>query len=247
LIFSNLVQDENSNISIRINTTIASLYHSSDSSTSASRVAHTLLIAREHRIPIRASDDETLLFERAFPARASGARLILNYCSRSLPSLPPISNTSFRDPHCPFTTIRSTTAPQRGSLPSPPQQIVSKQNPRIHITLDDSPERLASRRAEQRFDSTAAIMSAAPYEIRTNDNGRSRKQSMAELKLRRLTELNQRLQEDLNRRRIPVSEAAVEYVSSCRNRVARRHWRRRTWPNVLRATEAVHVTQNTTC
>jgi guanine nucleotide-binding protein subunit gamma len=47
-------------------------------------------------------------------------------------------------------------------------------------------------------------MSAAPYEIRTNDNGRSRKQSMAEL--------NQRLQEDLNRRRIPVSEAAVEYV-----------------------------------
>lgn len=36
---------------------------------------------------------------------------------------------------------------------------------------------------------------------------------MAELKLRRLNELNQRLQEDLNRRRIPVSEAAMEYVS----------------------------------
>ncbi|KAF1827817.1 uncharacterized protein K489DRAFT_406459 [Dissoconium aciculare CBS 342.82] len=56
-------------------------------------------------------------------------------------------------------------------------------------------------------------MSAAPYEIRTNDNGRSRKQSMAELKLRRLTELNQRLQEDLNRRRIPVSEAAVDLIA----------------------------------
>lgn len=53
---------------------------------------------------------------------------------------------------------------------------------------------------------------SAPYEMRTTDNGRSRKQSMAELKLRRLTELNQRLQEDLNRRRIPVSEAATEYV-----------------------------------
>lgn len=54
---------------------------------------------------------------------------------------------------------------------------------------------------------------STPYEIRSNDNGKSKKQSMAELKLRRLTELNQRLQEDLNRRRIPVSEAALEYVA----------------------------------
>lgn len=36
---------------------------------------------------------------------------------------------------------------------------------------------------------------------------------MAELKLRRLTELNQRLQEDLNRRRIPVSEAAMDLIA----------------------------------
>ena len=56
---------------------------------------------------------------------------------------------------------------------------------------------------------------SSPYEIRSNDNGKSKKQSMAELKLRRLTELNQRLQEDLNRRRIPVSEAALERVSRC--------------------------------
>ncbi|KAK8200959.1 hypothetical protein M8818_006279 [Zalaria obscura] len=54
---------------------------------------------------------------------------------------------------------------------------------------------------------------SAPYEIRTNDNGRSKKQSMAELKLRRLNELNQRLQEDLNRRRIPVSEAAIDLIA----------------------------------
>ena len=53
---------------------------------------------------------------------------------------------------------------------------------------------------------------STPYEVRMNDNGKSKKQSMAELKLRRLTELNQRLQEDLNRRRIPVSEAAMECV-----------------------------------
>ena len=54
-------------------------------------------------------------------------------------------------------------------------------------------------------------MMAAPYEIRTGGDGKSKKQSMAELKLRRLTELNQRLREDLDRRRIPVSEAALEY------------------------------------
>ncbi|KAK3066758.1 Guanine nucleotide-binding protein subunit gamma [Teratosphaeriaceae sp. CCFEE 6253] len=54
---------------------------------------------------------------------------------------------------------------------------------------------------------------SSPFELRTNDNGKSKKQSMAELKLRRLTELNQRLQEDLNRRRIPVSEASVDLIA----------------------------------
>ncbi|KAG9633145.1 hypothetical protein KCU64_g15943, partial [Aureobasidium melanogenum] len=52
-----------------------------------------------------------------------------------------------------------------------------------------------------------------PCEIRNNDTGRSKKQSMAELKLRRLNELNQRLQEDLNRRRIPVSEASMDLIA----------------------------------
>ncbi|QIW97554.1 hypothetical protein AMS68_003072 [Peltaster fructicola] len=42
---------------------------------------------------------------------------------------------------------------------------------------------------------------------------RSKKQSMAELKLRRLTELIERLQEDLNRRRITVSEASVDLIA----------------------------------
>jgi len=38
------------------------------------------------------------------------------------------------------------------------------------------------------------------------------KQSMADLKLRRLTELNNRLREDLERERIPVSQAAKRLV-----------------------------------
>jgi guanine nucleotide-binding protein subunit gamma len=52
-------------------------------------------------------------------------------------------------------------------------------------------------------------MMSTPYDMRSGD-GRNRKQSMAELKLRRLQELNARLKEDLERRRIPVSEAANE-------------------------------------
>lgn len=51
----------------------------------------------------------------------------------------------------------------------------------------------------------------ANYEIRTGgDSRRQPRQSMAELKLRRLQELNIRLQDDLSRRRVPVSEAALE-------------------------------------
>lgn len=53
----------------------------------------------------------------------------------------------------------------------------------------------------------------ANYETRSGgDSRRAPRQSMAELKLRRLQELNGRLRDDLERRRVPVSEAAVEYV-----------------------------------
>jgi len=55
-------------------------------------------------------------------------------------------------------------------------------------------------------------MMAAGYDMR-GPEGRNRKQSMAELKLRRLQELNARLKEDLERRRIPVSEAANDLIS----------------------------------
>ena len=51
-----------------------------------------------------------------------------------------------------------------------------------------------------------------PSQIKKN------KQSMADLKLRRLTELNNRLREDLDRERIPVSQAAKRYGPSRRFR-----------------------------
>ena len=49
------------------------------------------------------------------------------------------------------------------------------------------------------------------YELRTGDV-RNKKQSMADLKLRRLNELNLRLREDLDRPRIRVSEASMRSV-----------------------------------
>ncbi|KAI0145677.1 GGL domain-containing protein [Hypoxylon sp. NC1633] len=48
-----------------------------------------------------------------------------------------------------------------------------------------------------------------PSQIKKN------KQSMADLKLRRLTELNSRLREDLERERIPVSQAARSIIAYC--------------------------------
>ncbi|TDZ23655.1 Guanine nucleotide-binding protein subunit gamma [Colletotrichum orbiculare MAFF 240422] len=48
-----------------------------------------------------------------------------------------------------------------------------------------------------------------PSQIKKN------KQSMADLKLRRLTELNNRLREDLERERIPVSNASKSIIAYC--------------------------------
>jgi len=50
----------------------------------------------------------------------------------------------------------------------------------------------------------------AAYEIRAPAGDvKNKKQSMADLKLRRLNELNSRLREDLERPRIKVSEASM--------------------------------------
>ena len=51
------------------------------------------------------------------------------------------------------------------------------------------------------------------YEIRAGGDVKNKKQSMADLKLRRLNELNSRLREDLERPRIKVSEASMSCVT----------------------------------
>jgi hypothetical protein len=52
----------------------------------------------------------------------------------------------------------------------------------------------------------------ASYERRAASNGRNNQQSMADLKIRRLNELNLRLREDLDRPRVTVSQASKESV-----------------------------------
>ncbi|KAJ7482368.1 G-protein gamma subunit [Mycena galericulata] len=47
-------------------------------------------------------------------------------------------------------------------------------------------------------------------------NSRPHKRSMSELKLRRLTEHNQRLREDLGRPRVRVSEASASLIRCCK-------------------------------
>lgn len=50
------------------------------------------------------------------------------------------------------------------------------------------------------------------YELRSGGDVKNKKQSVADLKYRRLTELNARLKEDLDRPRVKVSEAALSSV-----------------------------------
>jgi guanine nucleotide-binding protein subunit gamma, fungi len=52
----------------------------------------------------------------------------------------------------------------------------------------------------------------AAYAVRDGGDAKSKKQSMADLKLRRLQELNSRLKEDLERPRVKVAEASMRYA-----------------------------------
>lgn len=56
----------------------------------------------------------------------------------------------------------------------------------------------------------------AAYAVRDGGDAKSKKQSMADLKLRRLQELNSRLKEDLDRPRVKVAEASISYAAPSR-------------------------------
>lgn len=55
----------------------------------------------------------------------------------------------------------------------------------------------------------------AAYALRDGGDAKNKKQSMADLKLRRLNELNLRLKEDLDRPRVKVAEASMSLINYC--------------------------------
>ena len=84
-----------------------------------------------------------------------------------------------------------------------------------HLVEQRPPSRAIATSASSRSDVSlpASLLSANMPSYTSRDVGdpshiKKNKQSMADLKLRRLTELNNRLREDLERERIPVSQAA---------------------------------------
>ena len=115
--------------------------------------------------------------------------------------------------NCKYKDNRTITA-QPESSPYPPSKVL------IGITTsycNSSPRLLYLPRVAHSplFTVTPSspnlqIMPSA-YAVKDGGDARSKKQSMADLKLRRLQELNTRLKEDLERPRVKVAEASTRY------------------------------------
>ncbi|KAK2604426.1 hypothetical protein N8I77_007357 [Diaporthe amygdali] len=93
---------------------------------------------------------------------------------------------------------------------------------RPDIASDSAQSSSPSRRPSRNRANSASNSSHAPSmpQYTSRDVGdptqiKKNKQSMADLKLRRLTELNNRLREDLERERIPVSQASKSIIAYC--------------------------------
>lgn len=104
----------------------------------------------------------------------------------------------------PLTSPINWASEQGPSPRAPPLLPTREQAQATSIPSRDPPSALPPK---------STISSAKMPQYTSRDVGdpsqiKKNKQSMADLKLRRLTELNSRLREDLERERIPVSQAA---------------------------------------
>jgi len=98
-------------------------------------------------------------------------------------------------PQAPYARPPRSSPPDPGPSSRPPPAAAASSS-RSYVSSDDSvayPGKMPQYTSRDVGD---------PSQIKKN------KQSMADLKLRRLTELNNRLREDLDRERIPVSQAS---------------------------------------
>ncbi|KAJ5911837.1 Guanine nucleotide-binding protein subunit gamma, partial [Penicillium subrubescens] len=121
----------------------------------------------------------------------------LQRSARELPSPPEPSSLLESYPPGHFPPVVHTNSPLPGHPP------FSRSRASIHA---HSPTYL---------DSPTVTMPA--YELRSGGDVKNKKQSVADLKYRRLTELNARLKEDLDRPRVKVSEAALSLINYCNN------------------------------
>ncbi|KAL8419949.1 hypothetical protein RB594_002921 [Gaeumannomyces avenae] len=108
-----------------------------------------------------------------------------------------------RRPAAAGSSNSSSRQPSRSAQPGPSRPPAVASQPSV-ATRDSSPSATVAEMPQY----TSRDM-GDPSQIRRN------KQSMADLKLRRLTELNSRLKEDLERERIPVSQASKSIIAYC--------------------------------
>lgn len=111
---------------------------------------------------------------------------------------------------------REPDRPSRGLIPRSPTQPDLSHN--VPQSTDSNASRSEAGDSLQVLNSTFVTDDSVPPaetmpQYTSRDVGdptqiKKNKQSMADLKLRRLTELNSRLREDLERERIPVSQAS---------------------------------------
>lgn len=132
------------------------------------------------------------------------------------PILPPLPNYPDPASQPPSTQVsRDHTPPQLQarfsllSFPSPLLRCQILSPPPSFLLYCAGPPQTRDNNRRRHLESPASRTMPPAYEIRSGGVGKSKKQSMAELKLRRLNELNLRLKEDLDRPRVKVAEASM--------------------------------------
>lgn len=165
--------------------------------------------------PFRSSTQQHPHNQREPSARSSLARPSQQqqHGHQHQPSASSASSSSSSHPHPHPQSHPPPLSPPLSSPSSSLQQQQQSRSDRSQHHYQRPQDRVADYSTEASSSSTAAKPAATMPQYTSRDVGdpsqiKKNKQSMADLKLRRLTELNNRLREDLERERIPVSQAA---------------------------------------
>ena len=125
-------------------------------------------------------------------------------------STAPPSRTSFESEWDALEPLLEASTTPPGSPPNSPRLSISEsdkdnQQPKVDKTFVPRVSEHSGLICEPY---TSPLDMPATYAVRDGGDPKNKKQSMADLKLRRLNELNLRLKEDLERPRVKVAEAS---------------------------------------